>query len=346
MFHTARAINTPQELHDKYPVSTATQKFIAGSRDKCRQILNSQSLPLLLVVGPCSIHDLTGAKEYAKRLKCLADEVAGSFFIIMRAYFEKPRTSLGWKGIIHDPFLDGTHQIGRGYELSRELLLYLAELKVPAACEFLDPLTAAYNGDLITWSCIGARTASSQVHRQMASNLEMPVAFKNTTDGSIENAVNGCLTASEPHAFLGLDLAGNLAIHHSKGNPDTHVVLRGGVGKPNYQSPFIDLTRSLLRSQHLPERVLIDCSHDNCEKKHDLQPLAFKSVLTQFQNGSEIIRGLMLESYLYSGNQPHKNSLNALQFGVSITDPCLSWDETADLVRAANHDLQQLKSKR
>jgi len=295
-------------------------------------------------VGPCSIHDIKGAEAYAKRLKALSEEVSDSFFIVMRSYFEKPRTALGWKGLIHDPLLDGSHQIRHGFELARRLLLFLAEIQMPAGCEFLDPPSAVYNGDLIAWSCIGARTASSQVHRQIASDLPMPVAFKNSTDGNSESAVNGCLAASYPHAYLGLNHQGNLSIHHSKGNPDAHIVLRGGQSKPNYDLNSVRKAFQLLHRAGLPERLLIDCSHDNCKKKHDLQRIVFETVIKQTLESEAPIYGLMLESYLYGGNQPLKGPLETLQFGISVTDPCLSFEETEDLLRWGHAEIQAHKS--
>jgi 3-deoxy-7-phosphoheptulonate synthase len=330
---------TPKQLREKWPLTTFQQRFIDDARKEVHEILTFQDPRLLLIVGPCSIHDLKGAQEYARRLKALSSEVSDSFLLIMRAYFEKPRTALGWKGLVHDPFLDGSHRMDRGYELAREFLLFLATLELPAACEFLDPSSFVYNGDLISWGCIGARTSSSQVHRQMASDLSMPVAFKNSTDGNIESAVNGCLTASYPHAFLGLNEDGVLSIRHSKGNPDTHVVLRGGDDKPNYDQESIRRTLQLLRCAGLPERVVIDCSHDNCDKDHEQQQLVFAKVMQHMLSGESAIRGLMLESYLKAGNQPLSGALHRLHFGVSVTDPCLSWQATEDLILAAHQEV-------
>lgn len=331
---------SPKELHEKLPVSLEQAEFIASSRKIIHNILTYQDPRLLLVVGPCSIHDVKGAKEYARRLKSLSDEVQDSFYMVMRTYVEKPRTSLGWKGLIHDPFLDGSHRIDRGYELARELMLFLADLKLPAACEFLDPPSFIYNGDLISWGCIGARTSASQVHRQMASDLPMPIAFKNSTDGNIETAVNGCLAASYPHAFLGLNHEGYLSVRHSKGNTDAHVVLRGGEGRPNYDRESIHLTQQLLHRAGLAERVIIDCSHDNCDKKHELQKRVFDTVLKMALQEHSPVRGLMFESYLHAGNQPLIGPLQKLHFGISITDPCLCWDETESLILSGHKEMQ------
>lgn len=331
---------TPLELHERIPAEPYHQEFIEEARQTIRNILSGKDSRFLLIVGPCSIHDIKGAEEYALRLKTLAEEVKNSFYIVMRAYFEKPRTALGWKGLIHDPLLDGSHQIEHGFELSRKLLLFLAELKMPAGCEFLDPSAALYNGDLVSWGCIGARTTASQVHRQMASDLPMPIAFKNSTDGSSESAVNGCLAASYPHAFLGLSMEGDHRVHHSKGNPDTHVVLRGGSHKPNYDLNSVRKAFQLLHRSGLPERLLIDCSHDNCKKKHELQRIVFETVIKQTLESEAAIYGLMLESYLNSGNQPLKGSLETLQFGISVTDPCLSFEETEEIIRWGHHEIQ------
>lgn len=322
---------TPKELRKQFPASRENLRFIDNSRLAIHNILSMKDSRHLLIVGPCSIHDIEGAKEYANRLKELSQQVRDIFYIVMRTYIEKPRSALGWRGFIHDPYLDGSHQIDQGYILSREFLLYLAELKLPSACEFLDATTSTFNGDLISWGCIGARTSNSQVHRQLASDLPMPVGFKNSIEGNIESAVNGCLTASYPHTFLGLNMEGILSIQRSKGNPDVHLILRGGETGPNYDKESIQLALQMLRRSSLPERVLIDCSHGNCQKKHELQKEVFRNVMIQSIE-STAIRGIMLESYLYAGNQPLNGPLNDLRYGVSITDPCLSWEETEQLV--------------
>lgn len=330
---------TPRELHQKYPASIEQQAFIANMRGEIRSVLNGKDSRLLLIVGPCSIHDLEGAEVYAKRLKTLQDQVSDSFLIVMRTYFEKPRSALGWKGLIHDPLLDGSHQMELGLMLSRKFLLILADLKIGAACEFLDPTAALYNGDLISWGCIGARTSSSQIHRQIASDLAMPIAFKNSTDGGFENAVNGCLAATYPHAYLGLSESGALRIHHSKGNPDAHLVLRGGEFKPNYDPHSVRQALQTLHRAGLPQRLIVDCSHDNCSKKHELQPKVFEAALEQALRETPIA-GIMLESYLQSGNQPLRGGLEQLKFGISVTDPCLSWEETESLILQGSHKIQ------
>lgn len=323
---------TPRQLHERFPSTLEQQEHVHQSRQTIRNILSGKDPRFLLIVGPCSIHDINGAKEYARKLKGLADEISETCFVVMRSYFEKPRTALGWKGLIHDPMLDGSHQIEMGFELSRELLLYLAELKMPAGCEFLDPPAALYNGDLISWGCIGARTTASQVHRQIASDLPMPIAFKNSIDGNSESAVHGCLAASYPHAYLGMSMNGDLRVIHSKGNADTHIVLRGGQSKPNYDLTSARKAFQLLHRYGLPERLLIDCSHDNCRKKHELQRIVFETVIKQTLESEAPIYGMMLESYLFGGSQPLKGPLETLQFGISVTDPCLSFEETEEIL--------------
>lgn len=330
---------TPRELHQKFPASIEQQAFIAAHRQEIRRILSGKDSRLLLIVGPCSIHDLQGAEEYAGKLKILQQQVTDSFLLIMRTYFEKPRTVLGWKGLIHDPLLDGSHQMELGLALSRKFLLKLADLKLGAACEFLEPTAAIYNGDLISWGCIGARTSSSQVHRQIASDLSMPIAFKNSTDGNIDNAVNGCLAATYPHAYLGLSESGALKVYHSKGNPDAHIVLRGGEGRPNYDPHSIRQALQALHRAGLSQRLLIDCSHDNCSKKYELQSQVFEETLEQALRETPIA-GLMFESYLKSGNQPLRGPLEQLRFGISVTDPCLGWEETESLILSGAQKIQ------
>lgn len=323
---------TPQDLKSALPLSPELEVFIAKSREQIRAVLQGSDNRLLLLTGPCSIHDVKGALLYADRLKKLAQQVSSQFLVVMRTYIEKPRTALGWKGLMHDPNLDGTDSLEQGLHITRKLLLELAERGLPAACEFLDPLTATYNGDLISWGCIGARTSASQVHRQIASMLPMPIAFKNSTEGNIEIAVNGCLYASQPHKFLALHDAGHIALKQSQGNPDTHIVLRGAEEKPNYDAQSIQTALKLLSKAQLPKRLIIDCSHGNSRKQHEQQLIVFRSVMDQVRSGTKEIRGLMLESYLKAGHQPHLGKAEELLYDVSITDPCLSFEETETLI--------------
>lgn len=323
---------TPCDLKASLPLSPEMVAFIEDSRAQIRAILDGRDSRLLLLTGPCSIHDVRGALLYADRLKELSNQVSSQFLVVMRAYIEKPRTALGWKGLLHDPNLDGTDSLEQGLHITRKLLIELAEKGIPAACEFLDPLTAAYNGDLISWGCIGARTSASQIHRQVASLLPMPIAFKNSTEGNIEIAVNGCLYASQSHKFLSMHEAGHIALIESKGNPDTHIVLRGAEEKPNYDAQSIQTALKLLEKSHLPKRLIIDCSHGNSRKQHEQQMTVFRSVMEQVRSGTKEIKGLMLESYLKSGHQPHYGKAEELMYDVSITDPCLSFEETEALI--------------
>ena len=313
--------------------------FVSKNRKTIRAILNGTDTRLLLIMGPCSIHDSALAKDYALKFKELEEKVSSNFFLVMRTYFEKPRTSSGWKGFLYDPHLDGSHQIHQGIEQSRRLLLDLAEMGIPTATEFLDPLTAFYYDDLISWGSIGARTSSSQPHRQLASALNMPVGFKNGVAGNISAAVNGVKVASNPQTFIGLNETGQTIIARSRGNLDCHIILRGGDLQPNYDPISVGKALSYLEKDDLGQRLLIDCSHQNSGKQHEKQVEVCHSVLQQVANGNSAIKGLMLESHLQAGNQDTRD-LNALQYGVSITDACLDWTTTERLVLYAADYLQ------
>ena len=297
--------------------------FVLKSRNTIAAILAGKDPRLLLIVGPCSIHDPAAIFDYAVRLKELSEKLEETFFFVMRAYFEKPRTCHGWKGFLHDPFLDGSHCIDQSLSLTRKLLRSLIGIKIPLAAEFLDPAAPHYLGDLISWGCVGARTVSSPIHRQMASHLDMPIAFKNSIDGTLESALWGIEVAKVPHTFMGMNREGRLARVRSKGNPYTHLVLRGGDKGPNYESPFIDDT--LKRTPCL----LVDCAHGNSKKEARGQLHVFEKVLSQVALGNRGIRGMMLESFLYEGNQ---SLASPLVYGVSITDPCLDFEATEDLL--------------
>ncbi|MGK5594881.1 MAG: 3-deoxy-7-phosphoheptulonate synthase [Parachlamydiaceae bacterium] len=328
-------IATPNVLIERLPQSKKNRLFLQETRQTIRNILSGQDRRLLLIVGPCSIHDVKGALEYAKRLKNLQSSCP-SLFLVMRTYFEKARSSFGWKGLLYDPFLDGTHQVEEGLRLTRRFLIDLANQEIPAACEFLEPAFARYMSDLISWGCIGARTVTSQIHRQLASQLDMPVGFKNTPEGSIEAAINAIATACQPQTFLGINDDGKIAIQRSEGNPYSHLVLRGSQQGPNYATAHVSLAFNLLEKMDLPQRVIIDCSHDNSAKKADQQPMVFSSVIQQVGEGNAGVRGAMLESYLLPKNQPLQQ---ALQYGVSITDECLSWEQTENLLLWAENSL-------
>lgn len=323
---------SPATLKHNLPATPKQLEFVHHSRNQIERILSNDDNRLLLIVGPCSIHDLIAAKEYALKVRELSDAVSKSFLVIMRAYFEKPRTALGWKGLLHDPHLNGTNDIRMGLQQSRELLLFLADLGIPAATEFLDPATPRYLGDLISWSCIGARTSESQIHRQFASGLPMPVAFKNSTSGNIDVAINGILAAKCPHSFLGIDDNGSLIMIETKGNPYAHIVLRGGESKPNYDPQSISYALQRLHHLHLPQRIIVDCSHDNSDRKHEKQVPVFQSVIQQHIQGNSAIKGVALESHLFAGNQAFLLDNSRLQYAVSVTDPCMDWTTTEELI--------------
>lgn len=331
----------PSTIKDEFRLSLKNKEFIQESRNTIKNILSGKDNRFLLIVGPCSIHDPLAGAEYAAKLKELANEVSSTCYIVMRSYFEKPRTTSGWKGLLYDPNLDGSHNIYKGICLCRQFLLNLADLEMPAATEFLDPITPWYFGDLVTWGCIGARTVGSQIHRQFASGLSMPMGFKNGTNGDIEIAVNGASSASMPHTFIGLGEKGQASIVHTKGNPYTHVVLRGGNNGPNYDPTSICQVLDLLEKAELPLRILVDCSHDNAEKQHQKQIKVFQSAIEQVAGGNLTIKGLLLESYLHAGNQKIKTPL---KYGVSLTDPCLDWDTTSQLISWGHSQLKKMSS--
>jgi 3-deoxy-7-phosphoheptulonate synthase len=311
-----------------------------------RNILALRDPRLFVVVGPCSIHDVRAAEEYAGRLKSLADEVADTLVLIMRVYFEKPRTTVGWKGLINDPHMDDSFHIEKGLFMARELLLHIAERGLLAATEALDPITPQYLSDLISWAAIGARTTESQTHREMASGLSMPVGFKNGTDGSLGVAMNALKSVSRPHHFLGIDQSGQCAVFHTRGNPDAHVVLRGGGDRPNYDSVCVAMCEQELARSGLAARIVIDCSHGNSNKNPALQPLVAEDCAHQIIEGNRSIVGLMLESNLNGGNQPIPKDLTQLKYGVSVTDACIDWSTTEALIRSLRTKLRDILPRR
>lgn len=322
-------IPTPLELSLDFPRNKRAGVFVENARETIRGILQGVDPRLLMIVGPCSIHDEESTLEYAEKFRDLAEEVSDDYFLVMRAYFEKPRTTKGWKGLLYDPHLDGSYDMVTGLRLTRKLLVTLTEMEIPLGSELLEINTAPYISDLLSWGCIGARTVTSQPHRQLASSLNFPIGFKNTTDGNMGNAINGILSASVPHHFLGMDEKGQLTQVHSKGNADCHIVLRGGEKKPNFDEAAIQEAKERCIRAKISHKIIVDCSHDNCKKNHEVQKQVFKSVLSQASKRSSPIRGLMLESHLYEGSQkisPH------LKYGVSITDPCLDWKTTKNLI--------------
>lgn len=320
------------ELKTQFPLTNLQNTFIAKSRQAIRNILNGSDPRLLLIVGPCSIHDSLSAKEFAVQLKKIADDTSDHFLIAMRVYCEKPRTISGWKGFLYDPHLNGSNDIHTGIQWTRQLLLDLAHLQLPAATEFLDPLTAFYYEDLIAWGSIGARTSSSQPHRQLASGLDMPIGIKNGVAGNLSAAVNGVVSALQAHTYVALNNLGSPFVKHTLGNPDAHVVLRGGDSGPNYESHHVQEALRHIQQCGLPSRLIIDCSHQNSGKRYDKQPLVYRSVLDQIKKGNKSIRGLMLESHLFSGNQSLVNGAAQLNYGISVTDGCLDLKSTQELI--------------
>lgn len=331
----------PTQLHEEIPVSPLANQTVDTARRALANILHGQDPRLFVVLGPCSIHDIKAAMEYAHRLKALADEVADQIFVVMRVYFEKPRTTVGWKGLVNDPRMDDTFQIEEGLRLARRLLVDLNEMGLPCGTEALDPITPQYLGDMIAWSAIGARTTESQTHREMASGLSSPVGFKNGTDGDLEVALNAMLSAAQPHAFLGINGFGQVAITQTRGNPFGHLILRGGA-VPNYDSVAVAQAQTALEAAKLPVNIVVDCSHANSRKNHALQALVLKDVIRQVASGNRAIKGVMLESNLCEGNQKLSRPQD-LRYGVSITDACMGWDMTSACLREAAAVLRAVK---
>jgi 3-deoxy-7-phosphoheptulonate synthase len=324
---------TPRALKTELPMTETSNQTVVTSRERINRILQQKDPRLLLVVGPCSIHDVNAALEYGTKLNALRQEVATQIEIVMRVYFEKPRTTIGWKGLINDPQLDGTYDMETGLKKARRLLLDLTGMGLPAATEVLDPIVVQYIDDLVTWSAIGARTIESQTHREMASGLSMPVGFKNGTDGSLQLAVDAMQSARAPHSFLGIDQEGVTSIIRTTGNPVGHIVLRGGRSHPNYDEASIRATEATLKSAGLQSVLMVDCSHANSGKLPARQEEVWRSIIEQRATGTRSIIGAMMESNLYEGNQPFPRKPAELRYGVSITDACLSWESTERFVR-------------
>lgn len=323
---------TPKQLKASLPVTAEIQDTVNQYRETVANIVDRKDRRLLVVVGPCSIHDTGAALDYAKRLKALSLELSGELFIVMRAYFEKPRSTVGWKGLINDPHLDDSFKVAEGLSIARNLLLDLTEIGLPLATEALDPITPQYVQDLISWSAIGARTTESQTHREMASGLSCAVGFKNGTDGSLDVAVNALQSVASPHRFLGISPSGQVSVIHTKGNPHGHVVLRGGSDGPNYSPEHIAQCESALEKIGGTASIMVDCSHANSNKDHRQQATVLQSVADQIALGNESITGVMIESNIGPGNQSIKNP-GGLEYGVSITDACIDWDETEVLLK-------------
>lgn len=330
---------TPQALAEKLPVSDVSLEVIRQSRQIISDIVHGKDHRLLVVCGPCSIHDIEAAKEYALKLKELHESCKDTLYIVMRVYFEKPRTTTGWKGLINDPNINDTFDIETGLAKARELLIWLAELEIPVATEALDPISPQYLAELFSWSAIGARTSESQTHREMASGLSMPVGFKNGTDGSLGIAINALQSAASGHSFMGINKQGQVSIIKTQGNPDGHIILRGGKN-PNYDSVCIADCEAELEKAKLPASLVVDCSHANSSKDYRRQTLVAQNVVNQILEGNQSIIGIMLESHLNAGNQSSNGKTPAeLEYGVSITDGCINWDATAQLINQTRDKL-------
>ncbi|ANF57972.1 3-deoxy-7-phosphoheptulonate synthase [Halotalea alkalilenta] len=321
---------TPEALKQSLPLGERAERTVIESRRTIQRILDREDPRLLVVVGPCSIHDVEAAREYAMRLRELSSRVGDDLFLVMRAYFEKPRTTVGWKGLINDPYMDDSFAIQDGLTIARRLLVELSELGVPLATEALDPISPQYLQDCISWSAIGARTTESQTHREMASGLSGPVGFKNGTDGSLDVAVNALKSVAHSHSFLGIDQRGQVAVITTRGNAYGHAVLRGGNGKPNYDSVSVSLAERELESAGLKPNLMIDCSHANSNKDPELQPLVIENVAQQILEGNRSIIGLMIESHLHWGAQKIPADRSQLAYGVSVTDACIDWATTEE----------------
>jgi 3-deoxy-7-phosphoheptulonate synthase len=332
---------TPRELKEQLPISEAARQSVIRGRDTIKQILDREDKRLFIVVGPCSIHDPEAAIVYGKRLRELSDRVSGTMLLVMRVYFEKPRSTVGWKGLINDPHLNGSFEIEEGLHIARRLLLDLAELGLPLATEALDPISPQYIQDLISWSAIGARTTESQTHREMSSGLSCAVGFKNGTDGSLAVAINALKSVVHPHNFLGIDPDGHVSTVSTAGNRYGHIVLRGGNGKPNYDSVNMAICEQELQKAGVCPYIVVDCSHENSNKDPPLQPLVAENVTNQILEGNDSIIGLMIESNINAGNQPIPENLADLKYGVSITDGCIDWETTEATILEMHNALEQ-----
>jgi 3-deoxy-7-phosphoheptulonate synthase len=337
---SSELLPTPEEIKRDLPLAPAAEEFVYRSRHAVRRILDREDPRLFVVVGPCSIHDPVAARDYASRLRALAARVERTLLLVMRVYFEKPRTTVGWKGLINDPDMDDSFHIEKGIRIARELLLHLADLGMPAATEALDPIMPQYLSELITWTAIGARTTESQTHREMASGLSTPVGFKNGTDGSLSVAINALESVRHPHHFLGITQQGQSAVFRTRGNRYGHIVLRGGGARTNYDSVSLALCERELEKTGLPANIVVDCSHGNSNKDPGLQPLVAENLANQILEGNRSLVGFMLESNLHWGNQPLGSDRGQLQYGVSVTDACIDWPTTEALLLSLDERLR------
>ena len=336
---SSHVLLTPNEVKEKLPLNKTAEHTILKFRQEIEHILDFQDRRKFIVVGPCSIHDPQAAIEYGQKLHALAEKVQDKLLLIMRVYFEKPRTTVGWKGLINDPEMDDSFNVEKGILIARNLLLKLTELGLPTATEALDPIIPQYISELISWSAIGARTTESQTHREMASGLSMPVGFKNGTDGNIQVAVNALKSAKTPHNFLGINQKGQVSVFQTRGNAHGHVILRGG-NQPNFEAENIKLVEEQLKTANLSPRIVVDCSHGNTNKDYRLQSMVFENIIQQIVDGNSSIVGMMLESNLYAGSQAITGNREDLKYGVSVTDKCINWEETERIILAAHAKLQ------
>ncbi len=337
---------SPEEIHARVPLSEKASDTVFAGREIIKAILDRKDPRIFIVVGPCSIHDPVAGYDYAQRLKKLADEVSDTLVLVMRVYFEKPRTATGWKGYINDPYMDDSFHIEEGMEKAREFLLRVNELGLPAGTEALDPIAPQYLGDLITWTAIGARTSESQTHREMSSGLSTPVGFKNATDGDIVPAINAIKSAASPHSFLGINMQGRSAIVRTQGNAYGHVVLRGGDGRSNFDTVSVCMVERALAKAKIAPNIVIDCSHANSLKDPALQPLVMSDCTHQIREGNQSIVGLMIESNIEGGNQPIPEDLSQLKYGCSVTDACVDWPTTETMIRKAREVLKDILPNR
>ena len=326
-------ITSPYNIRLDQPASNASLHTIEEGREGFTSILNESDNRFVVIVGPCSIHDEKFALEYAEKLNNLKNNLGDRLFIMMRVYFEKPRTTIGWKGLINDPDLNGSNNMEKGLKMARKILLNITGLGLPVASELLDPITAAYIGELVSWVAIGARTTESQTHRQMASGLSAPVGFKNNADGNLDVAINAMQSSRSSHSFMGIDDDGSCSIVKSNGNQSTHVVLRGGKGKSNYHAEDIKICESILTNKGFTPKIIVDCSHENSDKDYKKQNLAINDIIAQRKSSNKSIFGVMLESNLFEGNQKVSDNIADLKYGVSITDSCIGWEETEEILR-------------
>jgi 3-deoxy-7-phosphoheptulonate synthase len=337
---------TPDELKREIPLTDKARATVTEGRQVIENILAGKDHRILVVVGPCSIHDLEAANDYALRLKKLAEKVSDTLYIVMRVYFEKPRTTVGWKGLINDPYMNDSFKITDGLHIGRKLLRDILEIGLPTATEALDPISPQYMQDLIAWSAIGARTTESQTHREMASGLSSSIGFKNGTDGGLTVAINALQSVANPHRFLGINSDGKVSIVTTRGNPNAHVVLRGGNGKPNYDSVSVSICEQELEAAKIKPNIMVDCSHANSNKDHNLQPLVLDNVSNQILEGNKSIIGVMIESNINAGNQKLSSNPDDMEYGVSVTDACIDWETTENsMVEMADKLREVLKNR-